>query len=194
MTKSSLKLEKNESIFLEDDKVYTILSGKVSVRDVFANGKAVNNEMPLSKGDVIGNFFKICNVYQNITKDIAIEIEAMEDTILIINSAEEMLENLKNDTFGMLKNLIDQMLKKYLITICHHTYSKKGYILAVLLLHSDENGDVQKGMLNHEIFNLSRSQFFAAMSELKTDLLVNKTSRGVKVDKVRAERYLELEA
>lgn len=193
MTKSSLKLEKNESIYLEDDKIYTILSGKVTVRDIFSNGKVVNSEMPLANGDIIGNFFKICNVYQTITKDIAIEIEAMEDTILLINSTEELLKNLKNDNFGMLKNLIEQMLKKHLITICHHTYSKKGYVLAVLLLHSDEMGNIPKEMLSHEIFNLSRSQFFAAMSELKNDLLVNKTSKGVKIDKIEAEKYLELE-
>lgn len=194
MLKSSLSLKKNESMYLEDEKIYTIISGKVIVRDIFSNGKVVNNEIPLSKGDLIGNFFKICNVCENISKDIAIEIEALEETILVVGSTNEFHKNLKNDTFGLLKNLIEQMLKKHLIAIYHHTYSKKGYVLGVLLLHSDNKGEVPKELLSHEMFNLSRSQFFAIISDLKKDLLITKTLKGIKIDIPKVERYLELES
>lgn len=193
MIKSSLKLKKYESIYLEDDKVYTILSGKILARDIFSNGKILNNEIPLSKGDLIGNFFKICEVYEDISKNLAIEIEALEEAELIISEGKVLCENLENDMFGMLRNLIEQMLKKHLITIYHHTYSKKGYMLAVLLLHSSRDGILSKDLLNYENFNLSRSQFFSIMSELKSDLLLQKTTKGVIINKTKAEKYLELE-
>ena len=52
-----MELEKNEFKFLEDNKVYNILEGKVLVRYIFSDGKMVNNEVYLESGDMVGNFF-----------------------------------------------------------------------------------------------------------------------------------------
>ena len=163
------------------------------VRYIFSNGKVVNNEIYLEKGDMVGNFFKILKIYENIARDIAIEIEALEDTELNISNSQELIENLQNDKFGILKNLVEQILKKQLINILHHKYDKKGYILATLLLHSSENGEIQNELLNHDRFNLSRSQFFLTMGELKKDYIVIKYKKGVKINREEAEKYLELE-
>lgn len=193
MEKEKIKLEKNEYKVLEDDKIYYIYKGKILVRYIFSNGKVVNNEIYLEKGDMVGNFFKILRIYENIARDIAIEIEALEDTELNISNSQELIKSLQNDKFGMLKNLVEQMLKKQLINILHHKYGKKGYILATLLLHSGKDGEIQNELLNHERFNLSRSQFFLTMGELKKDYIVTKCKKGVKINKVEAEKYLELE-
>lgn len=193
MVKKILKLEKQQSIYLKDNEIYIILSGKIIARDIFFNGKTIKYEIPLSKGDVIGNFFKICKIYENITKGLEIEIEAIEQTILNVVDIKEFAENLKDDTFWILKNLVNQMLKKYLITIYHHAYSKKGYVLVVLLLHSNKNGYISKELLNHKIFNLSRSRFFSIMNELKNECLIIKNSEGTKIDIEKVKKYLELE-
>ncbi|WP_448820745.1 hypothetical protein [Cetobacterium sp.] len=188
-----MELEKNEFKFLEDNKVYNILEGKVLVRYIFSDGKVVNNEVYLESGDMVGNFFKIFNIYGDMTKDLAIEIEALENTKLLVNSCEDLISSLEKDKLGMLKNLVEQMLKKQLINILHHKYGKKGYILATLLLHSNEEGDVQSSFLNHERFNLSRSQFFLTMGELKKDCIVVKYKKGIRINRNEAEKYLELE-
>lgn len=193
MEKKKIKLEKDEYKVLEDDKIYYIYKGKILVRYIFSNGKVVNNEIYLEKGDMVGNFFKILKIYENIARDIAIEIEALEDTELNISNSQELIENLQNDKFGILKNLVEQILKKQLINILHHKYDKKGYILATLLLHSSENGEIQNELLNHDRFNLSRSQFFLTMGELKKDYIVIKYKKGVKINREEAEKYLELE-
>ena len=193
MEKKKIKLEKDEYKVLEDDKIYYIYKGKILVRYIFSNGKVVNNEFYLEKGDMVGNFFKILKIYENIARDIAIEIEALEDTELNISNSQELIENLQNDKFGILKNLVEQILKKQLINILHHKYDKKGYILATLLLHSSENGEIQNELLNHDRFNLSRSQFFLTMGELKKDYIVIKYKKGVKINREEAEKYLELE-
>ena len=112
---------------------------------------------------------------------------------LNISNSQELIENLQNDKFGILKNLVEQILKKQLINILHHKYDKKGYILATLLLHSSENGEIQNELLNHDRFNLSRSQFFLTMGELKKDYIVIKYKKGVKINREEAEKYLELE-
>ena len=192
LLKKKLKLEKNEIIFLEDNKVYKITSGKIFLRNIFSNGKVINNEFPFIKNDLVGNWFNICNVYEELTKDLAIEVQAIEDTTFEVSCKNELLENLKNDTFGILQYLIEQLLKKYVMSICFHMYAKKGYILSVLLLHSDEIGNVPKELLNHEVFNLSRSQFFPTLSELKKDSLMTKTSKTVRLNRIKIEKYLEL--
>ena len=193
MEKKKIKLEKDEYKVLEYDKIYYIYKGKILVRYIFSNGKVVNNEIYLEKGDMVGNFFKILKIYENIARDIAIEIEALEDTELNISNSQELIENLQNDKFGILKNLVEQILKKQLINILHHKYDKKGYILATLLLHSSENGEIQNELLNHDRFNLSRSQFFLTMGELKKDYIVIKYKKVVKINREEAEKYLELE-
>ena len=133
------------------------------------------------------------SLQENIAKDIAIEIEALEDTEMLVSDERELLKALENDTFGMMENLINQMLKKHLINIFHHGYSKKGYLLAVLLLHSDNSGNIDKEFFNYELFNLSRSQFFATISELKKDFIIVKKSRGFEINRKEAEKFLELE-
>lgn len=193
MGKQKIKILKGGLLFLDDSKVYKVIEGKVLVKNTFPNGKVVSNEAPLEKGGIVGNFFKIYRVYENIAKDIAIEIEALEDTEMLVSDERELLKALENDTFGMMENLINQMLKKHLINIFHHGYSKKGYLLAVLLLHSDNSGNIDKEFFNYELFNLSRSQFFATISELKKDFIIVKKSRGFEINRKEAEKFLELE-
>ena len=185
MGKRKIKILKSELLFLEDNKVYKVVKGKVLIKNIFPNGKVVSNEAPLERGGIIGNFFKIYKVYENIAKDIAIEIEALEDTEILVSDEKELLRALENDTFGMMENLINQMLKKHLINIFHHGYSKKGYLLVVLLLNSDTNGKIDKEFLNYE--------FFATISELKKDCIIVKKSRGFEINRKEAEKFLELE-
>lgn len=191
--KNDISLKSKEMLFLDDNKIYSIISGKILVREVFSNGKTVNSEVPLSSGDIVGNFFNIYGLYKNITRSLAIEIEAIEDTIILELDKKEMSEKISSFSNGILGNLMEQMLKKQLINICHHIYSKKGYVLAVLLMHSKDSEYISKDLLNHEVFNLSRSQFFMVISELKKDGILQKKLNGVKVDKNRAEEFLELE-
>lgn len=173
--------------------MYLIISGKIIVREVFSNGKIANSEIPLSKGDIVGNFFNIYGLYENITKGLAVEIEAIEDTIIAELNQEETLKRKKRISNSIFWNFIEQMLKKHLINVCHHVYSKKGYVLAVLLIHSKSDEYIPKDLLNYEIFNLSRSQFFIIISELKKDKILEKEADRIKIDKNKAEEFLELE-
>ncbi|MGL4510066.1 hypothetical protein [Cetobacterium sp.] len=191
--KNDISLKSKDTLFLDDSKIYSIISGKIIVREVFSNGKVVNSEVPLSSGDIVGNFFNIYGLYKNITKGLAVEIEAIEDTIINELNKTETYEKIKKFSSGLVGNLMEQMLKKQLINICHHIYSKKGYILAVLLMHSKDSEYISKDLLNHEVFNLSRSQFFMVISELKKEGILEKKQDKVKVDKKRAEKFLELE-
>lgn len=191
--KNDISLKKKEALFLDNDKIYSIVSGKIIVREVFSNGKIVNSEVPLVSGDIVGNFFNIYGLYKNITKGLAVEVEAIDDTIMVELNKDEMSQKIKSFSTGIVGNLMEQMLKKQLINICHHIYSKKGYILAVLLMHSKENEYIPKSFLNHEVFNLSRSQFFMVISELKKEGILEKKLDKIKVDKNKAEEFLELE-
>lgn len=187
-----LKINKNENLFLDNDKIYCILYGRAVIRSVFSNGKMAMNEFILVKGDIVGNFFKLYDVYKNMTDDIAIEIEALEETKLIEESMTELKNNLKMDSFQIVKLLMEQMLKKQLINIYHHAYDKHRYLLFILLLHTQDDGTVEKSILNYRFFNLSRSQFFSTFNVLKNKKIITKIDQTVKVNRKKAEKYLNL--
>lgn len=187
---SIITLKKRETICLDGSSLYTLEKGGVIVREIFSNGKVVNNECPIGKGELVGNLFEIFQIDNEHIRDIGIEIEALDDSVLKKVDLENSIDGIKNDSTNLLGNMLRQILKKNMITAFYHVYDKKGYILSVFRLYADSNGVIAKKSINPEIFNLSCSQFYTVLSEVKEEKLLVKCGNGYKLDIEGIDKYL----
>lgn len=187
---SIITLKRKESICLDGDSLYVLEKGGVIVREVFSNGKVVNNECPVTKGELVGNLFEIFQIDNEHIRDIGIEIEALEESVLKKVDLNNSIEEIRNDPANLLGNMLRQILKKNMISAFYHVYDKKGYILSVLRLYADSDGVIQKKAVNSEIFNLSRSQFYSVLSEAKEENLLVKYGNNYKLDLEGIDEYL----
>lgn len=162
-------LNKNNKFYI-DNKFYVVNKGRVITRNILENGKIITNEICLTSGDVICNFFSFLSPNNDIyIPEIDIEIESLENETEI-EVLDFNLQQIKNNL--ILYKLIEQLCKKLLIKLFYHLYNTQGYILAILKLYTDENGLILKKNINYENFNISRSQFYLIISKLKKEKFI----------------------
>lgn len=186
----AINLKKKETVYLDENHIYMLEKGKLIIREVFVSGKIVSNECPIERGEIVGNLFSIFEVEEELTEGMAIEIEALEDSVLTVANFGMDIDVIKKDQNNIIGNMLRQILKKNLMNTFYHLYDKKGYILSVLRLYADSNGMISKKTINPEIFNLSRSQFYAVLSEIKNGDYIIESGDGYKLNKEAIKEYL----
>lgn len=170
-------LQKNECYFL-DSKFFIIKSGKV-----------VTNEIYLSSGEIIGNFFKFLKISDFDIPDLEVEVEALENNTVL----EELIiteEKIKEDIY--LKKLITVLLKKALLKLIYQLYDTKGYVLAILKLQKSDKSYIPKDEIHYNNFNISKSQFYLAYKNLKKDKYIIEINDKIFFNNQKVNDYLNL--
>lgn len=177
-------LKKSEKYCI-DDKFFLIKEGRVITKDVLANGKVIANECYLGEGEIIGNFFSFSTGRIELP-EIHIEVDALENTKLV---EFEFSKNdiLTNQTFGkVLKHLVQRSVIKFL----YQLYDTKGYIMSILNLYADSKGVVNKKDINYENFNISRSQFYLLLLNMKKDGYLKESNNHIHLNLEKINSYL----
>lgn len=182
-----VKLNKKERHFL-DGKFFLIKKGKVISRDILESGKIISNENCLKAGEIVGDFFKFLPNTQILILETEVEIEALEDNSVLeeFDFCPDIIA--QNDG---LQKIILQLIKKNMIKFFYQLYDTKGYILAILKLYADNNGRILKSEINHENFNISRSQFYLLYSSLKKDKFISEEKKNIYLNVNKINEYLE---
>lgn len=183
---NSIVIKKGEYYFLED-KFFIIRKGKVIARDMLANGKAVANEYYFSEGEVVGNFFRFLNDEKLKVPNVEIEIEALRDSELeeFNFSTNIIYENV------IFEKIIIQLIKKSTIKFLENIYNPKGYLLSILKLHANDNLEVEKTEISYENFNMSKSQYYLKLGELKKEKYIEEKSNIYKLNIKKIDEYLD---
>ncbi len=184
---NSMVIKKGEYYFLED-KFFIIRKGKVIARDMLANGKAVANEYYFSEGEVVGNFFRFLKDEKLKIPSVEIEIEALRDSELeeFNFSTNIMCENI------IFEKIIIQLIKKSTIKFLENIYNPKGYLLSILKLHANDKLEVEKTEIGYENFNMSKSQYYLKLSELKKEKYLEENGNVFKLNIKKIDNYLEM--
>lgn len=181
-------LNKNEHYFL-DSKFFIIKSGRIATKEILETGKVITNEVHLSSGEIVGNFFKFLKISDFKIPEMEIEVKSLEDETVL----EELViteEKIKKDTY--LKQLITVLLKKVLLKLIYHLYDTKGYILAVLKLQKNERDYIYKEDVHYENFNISKSQFYLAYKTLKKEKYILEINGKIFFNIKKVDNYLNL--
>lgn len=154
---------------------------------MLANGKAVANEYYFSEGEVIGNFFRFLNDEKLKIPNVEIEIEALRDSkIEEFNFSTNIIyENI------MFEKIIIQLIKKSTIKFLGNIYNPKGYLLSILKLHANDDLEVEKAEISYENFNMSKSQYYLKLSELKKEKYIEEKSNIYKLNIKKIDKYLD---
>lgn len=184
---SNIVIKKGQYYFLED-KFFIIQKGKVIARDILANGKTVAHEHYFSEGEIIGNFFKFLKDDKLKVPSVEIEIEALKDSELEeFNFSKNILyENI------MFEKVITQLIKKSTIKFLENIYNPKGYLLSILKLHANEKLEVEKTEISYENFNMSKSQYYLKLGELKKEGYVEENKNTFKLNLKKINGYLDM--
>ena len=171
-----------------EDKFFIIQKGKVIARDVLENGKTVAHEHYFSEGEIIGNFFKFLKEDKLKVPSVEIEIEALKDSELEeFNFSKNVLyENV------VFEKIINQLIKKSTIKFLENIYNPKGYILSILKLHANEKLEVEKTEIGYENFNMSKSQYYLKLSELKREKYIEENKNIFKLNLKKINDYLDM--
>ncbi|MGL5277748.1 MAG: hypothetical protein ACRC8M_01525 [Cetobacterium sp.] len=182
----NVTIKKGENYFL-DDKFFIVKSGKVLSRDILSNGKVITNEHYFGEGEVIGNFFKFAKDYKLTIPDIGIEILALKDSKLeeFDFSQNQLIEN----TF--FEKIITQLIKKSTIKFLEKLYDTKGYILSILKLYANHEMQVEKREISYENFNISKSQYYSKIAELKKEDYICESGKIWQLNLGKIDEYLE---
>lgn len=183
-----ITLKKDEYYFL-DGKFFMIQSGKISTREILETGGSVANELYLSAGEIVGNFFKLLKVSGFEVPDIEIEVKAVENNTVLKEftiTEEKLIEN------ESLRQLIMFLLKKSLLKLLYQLYDTKGYVLAVLKLYTNNKKYVKREDIYYGNFNISKSQFYLAYRKLRREGYIKEVNERIYFDKEKVRRYLKL--
>lgn len=159
---SKIYLQKKETEFLEN-KFFIVKKGKVIIKNILENGEIIVNENFITENEIVGNFFLLSSNNEFMLPEIGIEIEAIENSILeeISISDQDLSNNL------ILKKIVSQLVKSYTINFLSHFYDKPKFLLILLKLYADSKGNFFKKDIHYENFNISKSQFYLILSNLK---------------------------
>lgn len=189
MTKNLLEvhLEKNEKLFL-GNKFFIVKKGKVIVKNLLENGDIIVNESYVQVGEIIGNLFLLTEINYLKLPNIEIEIESLEKVILeeINISKKEIFSNL------ILKKVFSQLIKQYIIKFLSHAYDAQRFILSLLRLNCDLNGIILKENINYEYFNISKSQYYLVLSNIKKQNLIKEDNKKFILDLKKIDKILSL--
>lgn len=189
MTKNLLEvhLEKNEKLFL-GNKFFIVKKGKVIVKNLLENGDIIVNESYVQVGEIIGNLFLLTEINYLKLPNIEIEIESLEKVILeeINISKKEIFSNL------ILKKVFSQLIKQYIIKFLSHAYDAQKFILSLLRLNCDLNGIILKENINYEYFNISKSQYYLVLSNIKKQNLIKEDNKKFILDLKKIDKILSL--
>ena len=182
-----IQLEKNEKLLL-GEKFFMVKKGKVIVRKLLENGDIIVNESYIQSGEIIGNFFLLTEIDYLELPSIEIEIESLNKVILeeIKISREEIFNNF------ILKKLFSQLIKQYIIKFLSHAYDTQKFILSLLRINCDLNGVILKKNINYEYFNISRSQYYLVLSNIKKQNLFKEDNKKIILDLKKIDIILNL--
>lgn len=151
------------------------------------NGKIVVHEHYFVEGEVIGNFFNLIKEENLKLPNVEIEIEALRDSEL-----EEFyfLQNViyENTVF---EKIITQLIKKTIIKFFENIYGPKGYMLAMFKLYANEKLEVEKTEISYENFNMSKSQYYLKLGELKKEGYLEEKKNIFRLNIQKISKYLE---
>ncbi|MGL5903661.1 MAG: hypothetical protein ACRCZO_13345 [Cetobacterium sp.] len=182
----TIAIKKGEYYFL-DDKFFIVKKGKVLARDILASGKVIPNEHYFSEGEVIGNFFKFVKDERLTVPNVDIEIEALRDSELeeFSFSKTQLVENI------FFERIITQLIKKSTIKFLENLYDSKGYILSILKLYANSEMEIEKKEVSFENFNMSKSQYYSKISELKKENYIEEDGKIWRLNLEKIDEYLE---
>lgn len=180
-----VNLKQNEKLFL-GNKFFIIKQGKVIEKKLLENGEIITNENYIKSGEIIGNFFLLTEIDYFQLPNIEIEIESLEPVILeeIKISKEDISTNF------ILKKLFSQLIKQSIIKFLSHFYDTQRFILSLLKLNSDLNGIILKKNIKYENFNISKSQYYLLLSNMKKAKLFTEDNNKILLDLKKVEKYL----
>lgn len=180
-----IHLEKNEKFFL-GDKFFIVKKGEVVVKKLLENGEIIVNENYVKTGEIIGNFFLLTEIDYLELPNVEIEIESLENVTLeeIKISKDDISNNL------IFKKLFSQLIKQYIIKFLSHVYDTQRFILSLLRLNSDLDGVIMKKNINYEYFNISKSQYYLLLGNMKKEKLFKEDRNKILLDLKKIEKVL----
>ena len=181
-----INLNKKEYFYL-GNKFYIIKKGSVCVRNVLENGHTLPKEGSYSQGDILGNFFHFSNFDKTFLPNLELEITALEDNTIL----EEFNFNY-NSILSLpgFEQLFEHLIRENVFRIFYHLYDKKGYVLSVLKFYSNSKGILLKDKISHEYFNISKSQFYSTISELKQNSFIFEKNKKIVLNLEKISTYL----
>lgn len=151
-----------DEIMLLDSNFFIVKKGEIIVRYIFEDGKILNFEFPLRAGEVNGNFFNLFPEDSPFYNEVTLEIQATQESVIEVF---ELNSNKKD--FEIFNKIILQLAKQLVIKSWFQLYSKENFILLILRIYTQKYNKLLKKYVKHEIFNISRSQFYLLYSKLK---------------------------
>lgn len=179
-------LKKKEVLYL-DDRFFIVKSGKVLTKVIFENGAVVTNEICYKQDDILGNFFLLVEKGRFSPLELQIEAIALENDVIL-----EQIDIKKEDlvSFDLGFKIINNLLQRVFIKFFYHLYDTKGYILSLLKLYQNKSGTINKNELNYKNFNMSKSQFYLTMNNLKSEHYITKVGDIILLNSRKIDLYL----
>lgn len=172
--------------FLLEDKIFLIKRGKVIVKNILENGLIVPENI-LNEGELICDIFTLLPNENPL--NVKVKIEALEDGTIL---EEYKVDNSKIRANFFLSKLLSSIAKRALVNLFFHIYDSKGYILAILKFYfSDKKYSCCKN-IHFENFNLSKSQFYLVLSQLKKEGFIYEIENRLILDKSKVDEYLRV--
>lgn len=183
---SEIYLQKKESMFLEK-KFFIIKKGKVIVKKLLENGEIIVNANCVNKNEIVGNFFLLSSNNEFLLPSIEIEIEAIKDSVLeeIHISKKDISNNL------ILKKIVSQLIISYTINFLSYFYDTSKFLLILLKLYADSEGNLSKKDIHYENFNISKSQFYLIFSKLKKENYLKEKNSKISLNLEKIETVLD---
>lgn len=177
-------MQSYEKISLSEKKIFTLKEGKIILKSIAPNGKIINNNMCLKKGEILFNCFNLFEDEEKLEVEIEIEIEALEKTEL-----EEMIisNEMKENIY---QSMLFQLMKKSILEFQYQLYNTKGYILVTLKNYACERGKLNKKSINPEYFNVGKTQFYKVYKEIKKEKFVVEEKGIVCLNIPKIDEYL----
>lgn len=183
---NTILINKNKKFYLDNNYTFIVREGKVTTRNITANGKVTVCEICLKKGDLILNYFEFFKKNELASKsEIDLEIEALEDTIL-----EKISISSKDILNQYYLKILDQLTNKTTLDFLYQIYPTKGYILSQLKLYGNENGIIVKKEVKVEDFNIGKTQFYKNYSELLNDKYLIEKEGKIYLNLKKINEYL----
>lgn len=180
-------LKRKERMIVED-KFFRVVSGKVNVCDIFANGKSFPKDGYLQAGDLIGNFFSYFHDDKIPSIEIEMEITALENNTVIEEIQLNREEINKNNK---VKEMLIQLIRENAFKLLQFSHDKKGYLLVVLKYYANEKGKLSKEDIRHENYIISKSQFYSIYTQLKKEKFLEEKEEGIYLNLPKVESYLK---
>lgn len=177
-----------KNIYFIEKKFFILKKGKIVAKCILENGKIIAHENCIKSNEFIGNFFLFLPKNIFFIPKFEIEIEALEDNTVL---EEINISFLESSADSPIKKILLQFIRSTYIRYFQHLYDTKGYILSILMLYADTNKKILKKLINHEIFNISRSSFYATYSELKKENFITEKNKIIYLNSNKIDTYLK---